>query len=245
VTRSQFYSSPIFTPATALLSRNSRLHLFESNVQGISGGLSAIELEQGSFLALYGSAVQGGVGAPGNFFTCDGEVGGDALTLQDASSLVTLGSQLTGGDGGTPFSGSCNAGPPGQPLIVVDGTVTPLAGSARSLDVVSPVRTDEMVQATLTGLPGDRVWFRYSLAAGPGEASRFYDGEYLLAAPRIKAFSATIPASGQLVVTAPAPALAPGQESLIIHCQAFFRDPTGQRFVLSSPDAVVLLDASF
>jgi hypothetical protein len=120
-----------------------------------------------------------------------------------------------------------------------------VAGSARSLALASPVRTDELVQATFTGQPGDRVWLRHSFQAGAGQASPFYDGEYLLGQPRFKGLTATIPASGTLVVTAPAPQLAPGQESLVVYCQAFFRDAAGQRFVVSPPGAVVLLDPSF
>jgi len=233
--------------SAALLAENSRLHIFDSVLQGASteGSLSAVVLQQGSFLELFGSGVHGGDGTPGTFIHCDGFAAGDALTLQNTSVLVTQSSSLVGGVGGAPFDASCSPGADGEGLIVVGGTALPLAGTARSLDVASPVRTDALVQATLTGLPGDRVWLKFSFQPGAGQSARFYDGEYLLGAPRFRAFSTTLPASGTLVVTAPAPQLAPGQESLVIYCQAFFRDAAGQRFVLSSPSALVLLDASF
>jgi hypothetical protein len=234
------------SPSAALLAENSRLHIFDSVLPGASteGSLSAVVLQQGSFLELFGSTVHGGDGAPGTFLHCDGFAGGDALTLQNMSVLVTLDSLLVGGAGGAPFEVSCSPGADGEGLVVVGGTPVPLAGSARSLDVASPVRTDASVQASFTGLPGDRVWLKYSFQSGAGQSSRFYDGENLLGTPRFRAFSATIPASGTLVVTAPAPQLAPGEESLVVYCQAFFRDAAGQRFVLSSPSALVLLDAS-
>ena len=84
-----------------------------------------------------------------------------------------------------------------------------------------------------------------SFAAGTGISSRFYDGENLLGAQRFRALTTMLPASGTQVFSAPAPQLAPGQESLVVFCQAFFLDAAGQRFVISSPSAAVVLDASF
>jgi len=76
--------------------------------------------------------------------------------------------------GGAPFDGSCSPGV--EDLVITSGTAIDVAGDARSLALASPVRTDELVQATLSGLPGDRVWLRYSFQAGAGQASPFYDG---------------------------------------------------------------------
>lgn len=246
LSRCDLFAVPLIVPSTALRAQDSRLHLFDSAVQGMatSGLSAAVELQQGSFLELFGSSVHGGDGAPGNALFCNGRDGGDALSLADASTLVTLDSVLAGGAGGPPFSDACDPGADGQDLVVVDGTVVPLAGSARSLDISSPVRTDQMVVATFTGLPGDRVWLRYSFSAGTGISSHLYDGENLLGTPRFRAFTATIPASGTLVVIGPPPQLPAGQESLIAYCQAFFLDAAGQRFVISSPSALVLLDPS-
>lgn len=245
--RCQLATVPLITPTTALLAQDSRLHVFDSTLQGSGNNnpLATVVLRQGAFLQLFGSSVHGGDGAPGTFFLCDGLPGGDAASLEGVSTLVTLDATVQGGAGGAPYLGSCNAGADGEDVVVTSGTVVPLAGAARSLEVASPVRTDEQVLATLTGLPGDRVWFRYSLVPGTGQASPFYDGELLLGSPRYRAFTATLPASGTLVVTASAPQLAAGMESLVVYCQAFFRDAAGQRFVLSSPSAMVLVDAGF
>ena len=246
--RSQLFeaSQPPVSSA-ALLAEGSRLHVFDSLLQGsaVDGSLSAVVLRQSSFLQLFGSTVHGGDGAPGTFLHCDGFPGGDGLTLQNMGRLVTLDSTIVGGAGGAPLDVTCNPGADGEGLVVIGGLPVALAGTARSLEVASPVRTDEQVQATFTGVPGDRVWLKFSFQPGAGQSSPFYDGEYLLAAPRFRALSTTIPASGTLVVTAPAPQLAPGEASLVVYCQAFFRDAAGQRFVVSSPSALVLLDASF
>lgn len=247
LSRCDLFAVPLIIPSTALRALDSRVYVFDGLVQGraTSGLSAAVELQQGSFLELFGSSVHGGDGAPGNALFCNGQDGGDALSLEDASTLVMLDSVLAGGAGGAPFTGACSPGADGQDLVVVGGTVVPLAGEARSLDISSPVRTDEMVVATFTGLPGDRVWLRYSFSAGTGISSHLYDGENLLGSPRFRAFTATIPASGTLVVTGPAPQIAAGQERLVAYCQAFFLDAAGQRFVISSPSALVLIDPSF
>jgi len=248
LSRCSLHAVPLIVPSTALRSQNSRLHFYDGTVQGrATGGLSAaVELGQSSFLELFGSDVHGGDGADGNsILFCNGQEGGAALVVAEASTLVRLDSSLVGGAGGAPFSGGCSSGADGQDLNVVQGTVVALGGSARSLEIGSPVRTDEMVVATFTGLPGDRVWLRFAFLPGPGSFSRFYDGEYLLGMPRFKALVATIPPSGTLVVAAAAPQLPPGEESLVAYCQAFFLDAAGQRFVLSSPSALVVIDASF
>jgi len=236
---------PLTFPSTALIASDSRLHLFESTVLGQAGDiLAALELRDGSFLELFGSSVDGGDGASGQFLHCDGFDGGDALLLGTGALARVLGSSVQGGAGGAPLAG-CNPGQPGEDYVLDGGTLELLAGQARSLALSSPVRDDAQATLTLGGLPGDRVWLRISPNAGTGIVSPAWDGELLLGSPRFGVFAGTIPAGGQLQLSVPVPDLAPGVEGAVYHCQALFRDAGTGRFLVSTPSALVVVDDSF
>ncbi len=236
-----------YTPfnATALIAGSSRLHVHESQLRGdSSGGMPAVGLEAGAFLELFGSSVLGGDGQDGTSFSCHGEDGQDAIHVAEASRLVGLGSTLEGGAGGAPF-GACNPGADGEDLVLEPGsTAAFLTGSARSLSLSSPVRENDQIVATFRGQPGDRVWLRFSRAPGPGIALPPLDGEFLLCGGSSGVSIGMLPASGVLTIVAHAPVLPASWESTILFCQALFRDAATQRFVVSSPAALVVLDGT-
>lgn len=243
--------APFIPVPHSLLCIEGRTHLFESLVLGtrVDRSLSfaptgAVDIVAG-FLAATGSEIRGADGRDGFLFLCP-ESGFDGLVLRSAAQAELFDTLLSGGaaGGGTP-SISCAPVVDGQASIVADGsTLSPGAPAARSLSIRSPVRSNQSLQVTLVGQPGESVWIRYSARAGQGLRSSQWDGELLLGAPRAGQFVGVVPASGTLVVTRPAPSLAGGADSLVLFAQAFFR-ASGGRFRVSSPSALVVLDPRF
>ncbi|MEQ1891316.1 MAG: hypothetical protein ABL998_02140 [Planctomycetota bacterium] len=231
----------------ALTSTSSRLHLHASTVLGLDGRVPAVLGNEGSFLEIFGSELRGAPGPDGGFFHCNGFDGGSALVMRTGSRSVTLGSTLAGGAGGAPQTGtSCAPGDDGFDTLLLGGsTLDVRVGDAKRLELTSPVRDDELVQVTITGNPGDRVWIQYSNRPMPGQASSARDGELLVGAPRQTTPLGTIPSSGTLVIQVAAPTLPPGTEGAVFFSQALVRDAVTGRFVLSSPAALVVLDDSF
>jgi hypothetical protein len=232
------------TTAIALQASTSRVHLHGSTVHGVREGNPAALGLQGAFLELFGASLLGGAGTNGSPFGCNGGNGGDGLELQGASQASALGATIAAGPGGAPFGG-CSPGLPGTAVVLGPGSaLATIPGLARGFEVVSPVRDDELVQATFRGTPGDGVWLGVSSAPRTGLGARFRDGELLLATPFQVVFIGTIPASGSLVLQVPAPTLQGGAEGAVFFGQAIFRDATTLRFVMSEPSALVVIDDS-
>jgi hypothetical protein len=243
-TRSHCGVPPILVPNVGLSASGSDLFVFDSVVQVGADRSMALLLDTQSFLVLSGTDVSGDDGADGSsIFDCAGHDGGHALVVRGSSQAIVLDSVLQGGAGGAPFNGSCSPGEDGQDLLLESGSSTTLPGAAPSLSLSSPVREAELIQATFTGQPGDRVWLAYALRPGPGITSTRWDGALVLGAPRMGLFLGTIPPSGSIQVDFVAGELGPGVESAVLFCQAIFR--AAGRFVTSSPSAVVVLDQSF
>ncbi len=252
-------SSAVFTHSTlrtpvnalsgdshALLVWGARVHLHASSVQGMDEIIAAVLATQGSFLEVFGSSILGGVGAPGSNFHCNGFDGGTALALTVGSHGVSRGANIVGGAGGAPLVGACDPGEDGRDQIVVGGsTLTALSGDARGYEVSSPVRDDELVQATFQGQPGDPVWLVFATRPQNGTATPLRDGELLIGTPRQMIFVGTIPASGTLAIQTAPPTLPAGTEGAVFFSQARFRDLAAGRFVISAPSALVLLDDAF
>lgn len=231
----------------ALTAKASRVHLLASTVRGLDELVPAVLGNEESFLEIFGSELRGAPGPDGGFFHCNGFDGGSALVMRTGSRSVTLGSTLAGGAGGAPQTGtSCAPGDDGFDTLLLGGsTLDVRAGGAKRLELTSPVRDDELVQVTITGNPGDRVWIQYANRPMPGQASSARDGELLVGAPRQTTPLGTIPSSGTLVIQVAAPTLPPGTEGAVFFSQALVRDAVTGRFVLSSPAALVVLDDSF
>ena len=228
----------------ALKAGGSRIFLYDSRVEALDPGATCVSLSAGH-LSLSGSSVLGGDGASGTPFSCDGGDGGAGLLLINTGQASFFDSVLEGGTGGVPL-GSCNAGGDGDAVFALAGSgASVIRGESRSLQVVSPVRDDEFLQATFTGQPGDQVWIRYSSRPGTGSSSRRVPGGVVLGSPSFGRFLGTLPASGTLASRNDIRDLAPGVESKVLFCQAFFREARSGRFVASAPSAVVVLDSSF
>ncbi|NOT29768.1 MAG: hypothetical protein HOP15_04880 [Planctomycetes bacterium] len=215
---------------TGILATRSRLQLWQS----VARGGPAVRLIQAS-ISLSGSWVHGMDGldssGPPFFPNGNGGDGGDGLVLQLRSQVWLQDSILEGGAGGTP-TGSGLPGADGEALVILTGRTHAVAGSSKALELSSPVREGAPVTLTVRGKPGDLVWLRLALSPD-GLAHRGL-------APGL--FLGRIPAGGVLVLTLSAPNLPAGREGLVFFCQATVRDTDSQRFVASSPSALVLLD---
>lgn len=227
--------SPFLTTDSGVFVHGSRVDSWD--------GQFAIEARN-SALELVGSQLIGHEGFVASPAFCEGVNGGSALSLT-RSLARRLDSTLVAGAG---FAGDDQCGPGRDGVeLRVDGqsTLTDLPGFAKSYALLSPIREDESLQATLTGSPGDRVWLLASRTPGHGFAAPQLQGSILLGAPWKVAARATLPASGSLSVQLPAPRLASGEESRVYFSQAVVRDATTGHFVVSAPSALVVLDETF
>lgn len=136
---------------------------------------------------------------------------------------------------------SCTA-PSGPPLI---GLSTTLAGASRGLTSSRAAREGQLVTLTYRGQPGDRVelltndrtTFHVDFATrGVRVVKR--------ARPEPIRIVGTIGAGGTLTETWTIPDLGAGVQARSLYMQALMTDTSGQA-TLSSPVAIVLLDASY
>lgn len=207
-----------------ILASGSKLGLFQS----VARGGPAMRLSH-SFLSLSGSQVHGADGRDGASFSPNGEDGGDGLVLELGSEARLQDSILQGGEGGVPF-GPGLPGEDGEALVITSGVTHAVAGSSKALELSSPVREGSPVTMTIRGKQGDLVWLRCALRP-----------DRLAIRSQTSWFLGKIPAGGVLVLTPSAPELPAGREGLVFFCQATVRDADSQRFVASSPSALVLL----
>lgn len=229
----------ISSPLGALHAQNgSRLHVFDTSIT--SQPDQAAILLGSSFLDAAGSLVMGSNGANGLPFPfCTAQNGGDGLVLSGTSQVLVRGTVLSGGTGGAP------CGLDGAPLIVNGGVVTTLPSPVGAYRIDALVRDDETVHATFQASPGDLAWLLFSPVPAPGIAVGVFDGQLLLDLATLDGFFVgVVPASGELALTAPAPALAPGQESAVLFTQALLSTPGG-RLRMASPSALVVVDDAF
>lgn len=209
------------------------------------------------------------IGARGRDFLCDNgcvscpRPGANALVHDNgAINGILLDSVLTPGIGGTSHPW-CSAGitanpcghvccpavpwmpcsqPNGQPSV---GAVTTLTGQARRLSAARLAREGELVSLAFSGAFHDQVHLLVS------EATQF---QYLSGArgvrvvrrerPEAIGLVGTIGASGTLIQNWTIPELGAGVSSRVVYMQAFMTSAAGQ-VTLSSPVAIVLLDASY
>jgi hypothetical protein len=197
----------------------------------------------GATLFASGSMLIGGDGGSGIASVCAaGENGGDAVAFDAASVVRLLDSELVGGTGGTASPG-CGL-PDGLPGVELDGpagAVQELPGAARSLASGSPVVEATQVVATLVGQPGDVALL--VLAFDP-TAAIWYDALAVaqhVAAPFAVLPVGAVPASGELALSFPIPALPAGVAFLRHPAQALFLASGGQVFH-SGPSTVVIKD---
>jgi hypothetical protein len=223
-------------------------------------GGAAYRLDEG-FVFVAGSDLYGGAGGPGgNSGPClgggypgAGGAGGPGVRAIGASpphpNLALLGNQMfpgNGGAGGVDTSGVCYGdGPPGANGSAVSappGTVESFAGTSRRFSAPRVARENTIVAMPCQGQPGDVV----QVFAAPAPAFAFQENQHGVALTNLSqarlVASGTIPGSGTLILSIGLSSS--GHDAKPIYFQAYFRDPTNQRFV-ATPATLVELDAAF
>jgi hypothetical protein len=160
--------------------------------------------------------------------------GSDALELLPGSVATIRDTVLQAGSGGDPGCAD------GLPLDLAGGAATTVPGASAWLEIDGPQREGELVSVSIHATPGSRVWLRHAAAPAAGGSSPNVDGKLLLAAPVTTLPVGIVPASGVLLVQAPAPALA-GDEVRLFWLQALVRGVG--RFHASAPATLVVLAA--
>jgi hypothetical protein len=218
--------------------------LFVPPAQGGNG----VQVSDG-FLYAAGTTFEGGTGGDGFagvnptpcFAGAPGGAGVRLLQFQFSPPVRLLGAQTIGGAGGA-AAGSCAGGPSGLG-IMLDGpptnNVQVLAGSARELDVTSPVREGQSLAWTLSGEPGDLAFLAYSGAANYLYQAGLF-GVLHLGAPFFVQYAGVVPAGGQVTGSVPLNDLGPGVDGALLFLQSGYFDGTSAR--LGAPAAALLLD---
>lgn len=226
-----------------------------------------------SRIALYDVEARAGSGGndypdyPGDPYVYAG-YGGNAVDALSNLFSFAAGSQLFGGNGGIGYGGATQ-GVGGVAIsyqltaghllgnLLVSGLPPPLgwtpandlAGSARHVSGVRPLREGQPLQLHFTGLPGeevllhtgDREQFQY---AGALRGVRLVRTKLPGQPPNPVLQVGTIGASGILTWTTTVPDLGSGVESKRVLIQPSFRDPSGGE-ILGPAETLVLLDAAF
>lgn len=236
----------VFEPTIMTLLGGST-HAFASAFDGVARELTdapALLLAQGAHLGLDGCTVAGPAGLDADAARPCPTSGRTGLQVLDTARAFLWGTRVTGGAPGGNASVECPAVVAGEPIVAAAGAVQSARGAARMLQIDPPVREGELVSVRLWGRPGDRVWLSVSSTPMAGESDRRWGGELVLGAPRTSFALGTVPTTGPLSVQLVAPDLPPGAEASVRYCQAFVRDASTRRFVVSSPATWVVLDRS-
>ncbi|HTE06105.1 MAG TPA: hypothetical protein VK824_07915 [Planctomycetota bacterium] len=185
------------------------------------GGLggSAVNVVSGQAV-LSGCDFEGGNG--GGAFDFLGEVfggdGGSGVLAAAGADVMLLDNELLGGAGGASLSG--DVGAPGEAIGGAGGQdVVIFSGASRHLGITAPAYVGGNVSLTLDGTPGDLFLLQVSAGNAWLPTSKFH-GVVSVALPALGLALGTLPASGQLVLTAPVPAIAP-LAALNVYLQAF------------------------
>lgn len=237
---------------------DSNVHLYDCALVGGRGGSSDSTAGEGgpglyvrgdSFVYAQSSSLSGGQGGQvGTLFGCVGAQageGGVGVHLDGPASpdVRLLDVALAGGPGGVPMNppGTCTNGDPGTESRVDAGSLVAFVHPAHGLAITNPVRADESVSLTFSGLPGETVWYVFS-----GGASSFFFagllGTLVLDFPLYVIPAGTLGAGGTLDVSA-TPPLTPGFDGQVFYLQALFFDAT-LGFTLSDAGTLTVLDPS-
>jgi hypothetical protein len=152
---------------------------------------------------------------------------------------------VEGGAGGPAGGELCSDGPPGQPFkLLAESSVIDVSEPARGLVVASPAREGQAVTVVFIGQPGEFVQLLGSLAPDELSVPSVY-GSLLLQWPGIvPLLSATLHASGQIILQTGIPMLDPMLEGVELKLQVL-TFPTGGGFVLGEAATLVVLDSAF
>ena len=190
---------------------------------------------------VFGAQISGGgsgsLSSGGCFFAGDG--GDGVVTLDapggDAPAVLLRQCTVLGGAPGFPTCGSPSL--PGAAFDVVPGSLTISGATPRRLDVTSLVEPGQSVGLGFDGAPGDVVLLFGAAAPAAGASVGSLD-LHLAAGSLFQIGIFALPGVA-LDLSAPAPALPAGFETLVVPLQAFFLDAQGGKHP-SEPRAVVL-----
>ena len=245
-----------FVAGSGIRAMDSSLYLYSSHVEGgpgTGGGLEdggpggrGIALV-GGFLFADGSTLRGGMGgSTGSIFGC-GSVsgdGGDALLLAANSPAAFLRNTiLEGGAPGEILNGCPSAqGNPGAPFTVDSGSLQQTSAAPHSVSVTSPVRTDELADITVSGVPGELALMLYSRDAAPVYLPALFEA-LILASPIQQLFIGQLDGAGAAAIQVQ-PVLPPGVLGRQLFTQVLFFDAMSATTTFGAPNAVVVLDST-
>ena len=203
---------------------------------GVSGGHGA-HVAQNGFLFAAGCTFQGGNASGGGILCCYAGDGGDGLFVSGVGAEVTLlDSSLAGGAGG--LGGM--PGVAGAADNVVQGTLTPLPGKARSTEATSPIEELDSVQVKFRGEDGD---FAFVVFSGLQDAVYLPTlfGALHVGAPFSSPALGALGVSDELDLNVAIPALPLAVSTTKLHVQGVFVALSGTVY-LASPSAIVTID---
>jgi hypothetical protein len=186
--------------------------------QGGLGG-SGVHVVSGQ-VVISGGGFEGGNGGAAEDFIGKvfGGDGGHGVLADLGADVAILDNELVGGAGGASLSG--DVGAPGEAIGGVGGPdVVLFTGASRHLGITAPAYVGGSVSLTLDGKPGDVFVLQLSAGNAWLPTDKFH-GVVSVSLPAIGLAVGALPASGELVLTSPVPAIAPLQ-SLNVYLQAF------------------------
>ncbi len=213
---------------------------------GVGGdGLLATDCE----LHFVGGSVKGGTGGIGDGCSspthCSGGGTGGIGADLVGSSVVLVSCSVEGGAGGPAGGEFCSTGSPGQPFKLLAGSsVIDVLEPARGLVVPSPAREGQSVTVVFIGQPGEFVQVLGSLAPDELSVPSVYGSLLLQWSGIVPLLSATLHASGQIILQTGLPMLDPTLEGVELKLQVL-TFPTGGGFVLGEAATLVVLDSAF
>lgn len=203
---------------------------------GVSGGHGA-HVAQNGFLFASGCTFQGGNASGGGILCCYAGDGGDGIFVSGVGAAVTLlDSSRAGGAGG--LGGI--PGVAGSPDNVVQGTLTPLAGKARSTEALSPIEEFDSVQVKFRGEDGDFAFVAFSPFQDTVYLPTLFGGLHVGPPFSIPVLGA-IGVSDELDLNVPIPALPLATSTTKLYVQGVFLSMSGTVY-LASPSAIITID---
>ncbi len=256
-------SVPTLTAGASL--GRAALYVFASSVfaydctftgsDGIPGQASSIPGANGAtvfdgFLFAAGCTLTGGRGGDGGagLFGCtNGGNGGDGLRLiGTGTAAATLIEEVaTGGLPGNGGGMGCFGGLSGIPVRDQAGTTTTLAGTARKARHNTPARETQNLNSIYDGVLDEFVVSVFGPDQVNGVPFNNYLGANHTAGGGFFLLRGTVPAGGQLAVSAVVPELGMMVDTLTIVEQPIFFDLVGGFAYVGNPTSIALLDSAF
>ncbi|QDU83273.1 hypothetical protein Pla163_03710 [Planctomycetes bacterium Pla163] len=253
----------VFLVVPTLVLRESRVALFECWATGREGsppalfgapqsGTPAVELIE-SIATLSACRLTGGAGSYGlgPFGTCsDGGDGAPALRLGGVtpSTATTIDCEFVPGAGGQvdPTCPTNVPGVDGSQVEILNGTHTPTGTLAPLYRLVTPLRSGELLNFDLSGVPGSQTWLLIGFGPGPIAGHPILTGVVTVGAPQLMIPFFPVPPDGNLTYEdLPGTILLPpGFSHLELHFQHLMYEPV-QGLVVGTPASLLVLDPAF